>query len=252
MAKNMGLILCLLICAVCSGYKTADNENIRFGSPEGKGKLLSKTGYVLLYDSSKRNPVWVSYCLKKENIITKDPKAGAFKPDLSLPVYEMVQRTDYPGAYDKCPMAPVIDMAYSTKTHKEAFLLTNVCAMNPFLKKGEWRKLEDKIRDLAARCGQVWVVAGPVFNDTVKKKFLSSNSKIRLPSGFYKVILYQGKDSSFKAIGFYFDNSKNQPGVSQSMLSIAGIEDKTGLKFFSALPDEVRGILVKNAIDPNF
>jgi endonuclease G len=240
-------IISFLICA----YAPSGNEHVRFGAPEAKGRVITKQGFVVLFDAVKKNPVWVAYHVKKEELITDDPKSGEFKPDPGLPVYERVKRDEFGAKYEKCPMAPVIDMSYSKKTHDEAFLLSNVCQMDPLVKKNVWRKVEDSVRALVKKTGEAWVVSGPVFEYGGKKVLKAGSGKISVPTGFYKVVLYQSKDGSFHGAGFYTDNKKTQGKVADYMTSVSDIEKRTGLKFFTVLPQEVQDIIKKPYKDPD-
>lgn len=239
------LIAILSAGVIFCAYSPSVNENTRFGSPGGKGKKLEKTGFTLLYDGVKKNPLWASYALKKENIIHGNIKPGAFKPDKALAPYEKTNKEDYPAKYDKCPMVPVIDMAGNLKTYSESFLLSNICPMNPALKRLKWRELEDWVRDLAQKYGELWVVTGPVFDYKGAKTAVLGRAKIACPTGFYKVILFQTKDYSFKSIGFYMDNAKQDKPLEAYMTSVDDVENRTGLDFFNLLPAEVQLIMEK-------
>jgi endonuclease G len=243
--RHAAVFLALLVPSFCLAYQTNPDDNIRFGAPEAKGRLMHKQGFTLMYDPVKKNPVWVSYHIKKENITTGDPKAGAFRTDASLPVYERVSRDELGAKYDKCPMAPVIDMSYSQKTHDEAFLLSNICQMNSLVKKDIWRPIEDSVRSLVKEAGEAWVVSGPVFEYGTKRVIRAGSGKVAVPTGFYKAVLYQSKDGSFHSIGFYTDNKKVQGAAADFMTSVAAIEARTGLKFFTVLPQEVQNIIKK-------
>ncbi len=247
--KRLNLVKCLFILCFCMlfcGYVPAENENTRFGTPGGKGKKLVKTGFTAMYSGVKKNPVWVSYLLKKENIVSGSVKPGSFKSDKSLEPYEKTAKEDYPSKFDKCPMAPVLDMAYNPKLYSESFLLSNICPMNPSLKRLKWRELEDWVRKLSQKYGDVWVVSGPVFDYKDKKTATIGRAKIALPTGFFKVMLYQSKDYSFNSIGFYMDNSNQQKPLKEYMTSVDDIERRTGFDFFNLLPAEVQRIMKSN------
>jgi endonuclease G, mitochondrial len=244
--KAFNLFICIFMlfsCLALCSNTPSENENTRFGSPGNKGKKLKRNGYTAMYDGIKKCPIWVAYLLKKENVVNNGVKPGAFKADKDLEPFERTSREDYPSKYDKCPMAPVLDLAHDPKTYAEGFLLSNVCAMNPFLKRFKWKELEVLARKIAAINSQVWVVTGPVFEYKGKKPAVFGSSKIALPTGFFKVMLYQSGDYSFNSFGFYMDNLKQDKPLAEYAVSVDKIEKMTGLDFFNLLPVEVQNIM---------
>jgi endonuclease G len=246
-------IIILFTALLISAYSTEDNENIRFGAPSGGGKIIVKHGFVLSFDGAMKDPLWVSYFLKKENLPPAGPgRNGVFKQDASLIVSYRTSRGDYPGAYEKCPMAPAADMAYNKKTFEDAFVLSNVCPMSPALKNKKWRELEEAVRSFVKKHGQAWVVTGPVFADGRKKQKRTGRARIAVPSGFYKVVLYQSDDFGFHAAGFYMDNRASNLPLGSYMDSVSDIEAKTGLIFFGAFPPEVSAQIKKKSSGADF
>jgi endonuclease G len=245
-------VILLLSAFLFSAYSTRDNENIRFGAPEGGGKRLVKNGFVLSYDTSLKSPLWTSYYLKKENIFPAGSRSGSFKADASLKPADRLYRDDYPSAYEKCPMVPVRDMAYDKKAYSDAFLLTNVCLMSPELKNKKWRELEDAVRDFVKKQGSAWIITGPVFDNKAKKQKRAGKAGVALAAGFYKVILYQSKDCAFHTIGFYMDNCAGNRPLAAYMTGVAEIEARSKLVFFDSFPPEVQGIMKKRAVDGTF
>jgi endonuclease G len=243
MRQLMTPVIFLLLCAQLFAYNPESNEHIRFGEPSTKGRLLEKNGFVLMYDRTKKDPVWSSYHLKGSEIISGRVNPGAFRPDTSLPAAERTAREDYTGDYDKCPMAPVRDMAYSAKTYTEAFLLSNVCPMDRWLKRTSWTQLEENVRRFVSRSGDAWVITGPVFGYDGRKPRRIGRAGILVPTGFYKILLYQSKDGAFHSISFYMENKKPDRKPAGCLVSVREIEKKTGLNFFSVLPGPVQQIL---------
>jgi endonuclease G, mitochondrial len=248
---NTAVLMFSVIFVFCA-YTAMENENVRFGIPGGRGKILSKHGFVMMYDGAGKTPIWVSYCLKKTNLPPEKVKPGVFKADMALKPYERIKKEDIPVAYDKCPMAPVLDMAYDAGSYQEAFLMSNICAMNPALKRLKWRELEERVRRFVVKTGSVWVVTGPVFVGTSQKQKVVGRAKIALATGFYKALLYQAADGSFHALGFYMDNKKEDKPLSSYEISIDRLEELTGIDFFNALPVEVQSIMEKTSKDIYF
>jgi endonuclease G len=134
-------------------------------------------------------------------------------------------------------------MAYSAKTYTEAFLLSNVCPMDKWLKRTSWSRLEESVRRFVARSGDAWVITGPVFEYDGKKPRRTGRTGILVPAGFYKILLYQSKDGSFHSISFYMENKKPDRKPEGCIVSVREIEKKTGFDFFNVLPGPVQQIL---------
>jgi len=52
-------------------------------------------------------------------------------------------------------MAPAGDMKRSLKVMLESFYLSNMCPQTPGLNRGQWKTLEEKIRDFTRAEGKV-------------------------------------------------------------------------------------------------
>lgn len=230
---------------IFTAYTPDPEEHIRFGAPSGSGRILKKTGYVLMYAGSKKNPLWVSYHLKKGNIPEKALKSGTFMPDKALPPELRTKRNDYPAAFDRCPMAPAVDLSYSEKTFKEAFLMSNVCPMEPWLKRGIWKEFENKVRVFARSKGGAFVITGPVFDYAKGKKKLIKGTSIYVPTHFYKVVLYQSEDGGMHAFGFVIENRKPGKKITTYSATVDEVEKLTGFDFFAELPVQVQKIIEK-------
>jgi len=228
-----------------TGYTPDPEAHIRFGAPAGSGRILKKTGYVLMYGGSKKNPLWVSYHLKKGYIPQKELKNGTFKQDKSLPPELRTKRGDYPAKYDRCPMAPAVDLSYSDKTFGEAFVMSNFCPMEPWLKRGLWKEAEAKVRNFAQSQGGAFVVTGPVFDYKKGAKKTIGQSGIYVPTHFYKALLYQSADGGMHAFGLIMENKKPDKKLSAYSVSVDEIEKISGFDFFAELPAQVQDIIEK-------
>ncbi len=247
--KRLTLILMALTFASLSySYRPDVNEHIRFGVIGKKGTLLFRRGYVAMYDADKKEPVWVSYHLKRKYIENPLKPAFSFRPDPKLPSKQRAEVSDYSsGLYSRCRLANMGDMSRSKEVMKECFYLSNVCPMDQRLYTGLWRRLEEATRGFVKRGNDVWIITGPVFKQGKGKKQPIKTigwSKIRVPSQFYKIIFYQAKDGSFNALGFVFANKKQQGDIRSYAVPVSEIEKMTGLTFLEKLPGEV-GKLVK-------
>ena len=139
-------------------------------------------------------------------------------------------------------MCPAADCKWSKEAINQSFLLTNMCPQDHELNGGDWENLEDKCRKWTKKYGDIYIVAGPIFYDGVKKTF--GANKIAIPDAFYKVALcLQGEP---KALGFIYPNDAEKHPMSQSVCSVDDVEKITSIDFFSSLPDELEKTIESN------
>ena len=117
----------------------------------------------------------------------------------------------------------------------QSFLLTNMCPQNATLNGGGWKKLEDKCRDWAKKYDDIYIVAGPIFYDGVRRSF--GKNKIGIPDAFFKVVLCM--NGTPKAIGFIYPNDESSQSMKNNVRSVDEVEDIVGMDFFHDLPDSI-------------
>ncbi|MCE5299340.1 MAG: DNA/RNA non-specific endonuclease [Spirochaetia bacterium] len=252
MKKTVIVFLLLTAALAAPAYSPNDNENVRFGFPSKNGVMLYKNGFTLLYSTYKKNPVWVSYHLTPDYVKKPLKPKYSFGPDPRLKKGERAELADYAGSpYVRGRMACLKDMSRVNDVMKEACYLTNVCPMNDELYRGAWQKLEDSVRRFVMKGKDVWVVTGPVYAAPDRDIKKIGAGKVYVPTHFYKVVLYQGGDYSFKAAGFVFLNKKQSGPLWEYARPIAEIEEMTGLRFFSLLPPEVQTLIKEKKATPS-
>jgi endonuclease G len=113
---------------------------------------------------------------------------------------------------------------------------------NPSFNRGIWKKLEEKTREWAKIYDSIYIIVGPVLNDSLPT---IGPNKISVPKYYYKVILDYRKNHSPKAIGFIFENMNSSLSIQHFVVPIDKIEQLTHLDFFHQLPDSVESSLEK-------
>ena len=150
--KKFSIVLLLSLLISCE----SQIDHLKYGIPSTNGKILEREGYVLLHDSLKKIPLWVSYHLTKKHLQGIQERVDRFKPDPDLLEGERAELSDYKGSgYDRGHMAPAGDMKRSLKVMLESFYLSNMCPQTPGLNRGQWKTLEEKIRDFTRAEGKV-------------------------------------------------------------------------------------------------
>ena len=225
-----------------------------------KNTILYRVGYTTSYNKDTKCPNWVAWHLTREHTdgpyhrrgipyyaddgavygigkITPETFRNNYFVDLEAeePRQEHSDWLERPSDIDHGHMCPAGDNKWDKAAMNQSYLLTNMCPQNSSLNSGGWNKLEEKCRKWANRYGEIYIVAGPIFYDGVRRTF--GANKIAIPDAFFKVVLcLAGKP---KAIGFIYENDSSSQSMFKNCCSVDHVEEITGFDFFSSLPDDV-------------
>ncbi len=255
---------------------TIDTEKV-----ERRSFYLCRTVYAVQFDPAFKTPIWSAENLTADRISgAKEPRTDDFQADPQVPNPAQANLNDYKGSrFDRGHMSPAADMRVPdgkglnpTQAMSESFYLTNmVPQVGPNNNRGIWSDLEGQVRGWAVHRNQLLVVTGPVY---VKGYQTIGNSGVAVPTYMYKVVL---DPKRMESIAFLVPNQqivtrrthtldKGNPNYVQTLpksaidcnskCSIANfvvpvikVEQMTGLKFFSKIPDNQRQVLV-NQLNP--
>jgi endonuclease G len=201
-------------------------------------KKLSNIGYIVGYSEHRKDPLWAAYRLKRmENPPNPGPRPKKFKMDERTDA--KVKHEDYTNSgYDRGHMAPnwAIATRYGQDAQLETFLMSNICPQKHKLNGGMWKYLEMIIaKAYANQFGDIWVFAGPIFDDDVQT--LKSGDEI--PDEFYTImVIIEDDQIQMQAFVMGQEQSGREP-LGNFITNIDNIEDKTGLDFFTDLPDKL-------------
>jgi endonuclease G len=203
-------------------------------------KVLENSGFVVGYDEKRKNPAWVAY---KVRACSGRCFRGLKRPshfEIDHRTRSRVQHSDYSrSGYDRGHMAPnhAIATRYGRKAQEQTFLMTNIVPQRKGLNRGVWRELEQEIAgSVSRRAGEVWVITGPLYDDSVSDRFLRNGSEI--PDGFYKIVLDELPGGELAAKAYVIPQDVNgDVNPSRFLVSVDEVEAKAGLDFFSELDD---------------
>ena len=204
-------------------------------------KIISHTGYSLLYNEKYKQANWVAYELTKEETNKIFERSNKFISDPQVKSLNAFNK-DYAGSgYDKGHLAPAADMGWSASSMTESFYYSNMSPQLPGFNRGIWKKLEELVRTWAIENKAVYVVTGPVLSKGLQT---IGYNKIAVPNYYYKVILdYQ--NPNIKAIGFILPNESSKSLLQNYAVSIDSVEKVTGLDFFYLLKDQEENLIEK-------
>lgn len=193
-------------------------------------------GFELVLNERLRIPEWVAYELTDREVEGTNPRSNHFRTD---PDFQGAQADDNDyrnSGYDRGHMAPAADMKLTEQMMRESFYFTNICPQNHNLNSGDWKALEDLVRDLAAKYSSIYVTCGPIITDN-KLGTIGAN-RVTVPDAFYKVLLVF-TENGCQTIGFIMENKAGHKALSTYAITVDEVEQLTGLDFFSALPDDI-------------
>jgi hypothetical protein len=130
------------------------------------------------------------------------------------------------------------------------------------LNQGPWRHLENYSAAASNKFRSIWVVAGPIYDSATPHLFIGDTGEVpvEVPDAFFKVLIHEGP-SGIQTLAFIFlqtnalgANGKPAPTASwvkcsgaapagfeynhePNLVSIADIEERTGIRFFNDRAD---------------
>ncbi|MCR4663981.1 MAG: DNA/RNA non-specific endonuclease [Paludibacteraceae bacterium] len=208
-------------------------------------QYIEHTGYTVSYNPKRKIPNWVAYCLESAEVAGTYSRTDKFVPDPMVKGDKVVTK-DYSGSgYDRGHMAPAADMRWSEQAMRESFYMTNICPQNHNNNAGDWKDLEELVRDLSTKYGNIYICCGPIVTD--ENETIGKERKIVVPQAFFKVLLRQKKDGGWTAIGFVMPNAAGNRPLMTYMKTIDEVEEMTGIDFYPALPDDT-----ENAVEADY
>ncbi|MCK5828025.1 DNA/RNA non-specific endonuclease [Candidatus Bipolaricaulota bacterium] len=258
-------VVALLITLICSGAGTANSIKVCiecdpvFGSTPcvqdstslicGDVPVLWNRTYVVGYGEARLNPLWVSYRIYSVAPVGSAPSHG-WRIDCRTDA--RVSDTDYKyTGYQRGHMTPKSAMyhCYGPAAVYDTFQLSNASPQLGEFNNGPWGDLEDLVREnYSISCSEVWIIAGPIFDDSNGCAYLTKNDEhtdssqtpVEIPDGFYKIIIDKLK-GEIRTLAFLMDHSETYgygeggsivERLSGFLVSIDEIELRTGLDFF--------------------
>ncbi|MCQ2342927.1 MAG: DNA/RNA non-specific endonuclease [Paludibacteraceae bacterium] len=201
-------------------------------------QIIRHVGYTVSYNPDWHIPNWVAYELSADEVDGVEERSNQFLPDPQ--VYgEPVVTSDYAhSGYDRGHMAPAADMKWSEQAMKESFYMTNMCPQNHNLNAGDWKRLEEQVREWAKMYEHVYVCCGPVVYEGAT--CIGPDSSIVVPQAFFKVLLMQRNHAWYEG-GYVMKNAPRDGkwDLSHYALPVDSIETMTQINFFANFPDSI-------------
>jgi len=233
------------------------SPNVALGDPSNASSdasnrnnyLLVKPQYVLSYNDERGGPNWVSWRLLASDIGDVE-RQDNFHPEASLPAgFHRVTPNDYTGSgYDRGHVCNSKDRTATPADNSETFSMANMLPQTPDLNRQVWESLESYSRSLARKGNQLYIVAGGYGSAGT----IGRSNKVTVPTNCWKIILVlpSGKDISQadKNARVIAVDMPNTSGIGADTwekytTTVGDIEQKTGYRFFTQLPQSVQDAL---------
>jgi endonuclease G len=220
----------------------ADKTHVYGGAPAPGAnpvRVLVNTGYVAGYSDALGNPLWAAYRMADIELKEAPPRPEDFRTDVRTAA--RIDPAVYNrSGYDRGHLAPnyAIATRYGVPAQEETFLMSNITPQKHGLNAGLWKALEQKIAtSYPGRFGEVWVIAGPVFGARPPRL----QQRVAVPEAFYMIIVDES-DGRVRATAFLFPQEPGE-GLDRHLVTIDELEQRTGLDFLAALPDDAEQAL---------
>ncbi len=241
------------------------NPSNAVASPSARNNyLLARPQYTLSYNHEKGIANWISWHLGPA-WRGDAPRCNCFFSDPAIPTGLFRATTsDYSGSgFDRGHLCPSEDRDASTQDNAATFLMSNIAPQAPRLNQHPWARLEEFCRGQAGRGKELYIIAGSYGVGGVGSKGPArsiAKGRITVPARFWKIIvvLPDGKNDLQRintqtmviAVDMPNDQSAGDQSWGQFLTSVSAIEQATGYRFFSRLPEKVSKALKAKVFAP--
>ncbi|MGN0207680.1 MAG: DNA/RNA non-specific endonuclease [Muribaculaceae bacterium] len=199
-----------------------------------KNVVCQYSGFTSYFNPDTHIPNCVAYEIIESETTGDEPRKKSFEADHTID--GCAESSDYRNSgYDRGHMAPAADMKWSKVAMEESFLMTNICPQVKSLNSGIWHRLEQRVREWAARDSSIIVVCGPIFTPGKPVEHIGEIG-VAVPHRFFKALYAPGRNIG---IAFIFDNDKVKGELRKYAVTIDSVERETGLDLFYNLPDDI-------------
>jgi len=204
-----------------------------FGSPACHGESADRVFLFLCHSPDRKAPLWTAYTSSPAHLDGSAPRPRRFHQDFQL-ITPGASDSDYlHSGYSRGHLAPAADFAFSDTAIRATFLLSNAIPQRQSVNAGRWRQVEAAVREIARHADRVHVFTGVLFEGEPRR----IGTGVSVPSHTYKVILVErGQERKMYAV-IVPNQDHVRETIDQLAVTVDEVEQRTGLDFFSELPD---------------
>ena len=168
-----------------------------------------------------------------------------FQPDPDLDQSVRTELSEYSGiSYQRGHICASGDRLNSKEANEQTFYLSNIMPQSRALNTGVWESMESQLRSWNTQKFRetLYVVKGGTIDKDDQIRGYTKTGML-IPGYFFMAVLRKYKEngqSKYKAMGFWIrhQDSYSSTKLSDHVVSIAELEQKTGIDFFCNLPDQ--------------
>lgn len=244
----------LPVCKADDGYI----YNTHYGQ---MGVKSNARNYTYCFDPSLRASLWVAYPLHSSYTTgsgNRNNSSFGYDPNVSTSYQANLGAGSYNGWYDRGHQLPAADRKCSQQMMDQTFYATNMTPQQANFNQKKWGALEGKVRNMICS-DTLYVVTGAYFEGAHHSSIYSytydkSGNMCPTPTHYFKALLRTKKGntgkrideisdaSQLRAIAFWLEhaNTGDQTDItSADCISIAELEELTGITFFPMLNDDI-------------
>jgi endonuclease G len=203
----------------------------------GQRVLLCFEAFAVLHSGETKTPLYSAEHLESVVLTAIPPKrTDRFHPEPRLPLDQRAWAKDYAArGWDRGHMAADSDMRTVTAGY-EADSLANIVPQLPAINRGAWRVVEDGVRHMAMRRGELFTITGPIFADDKR------SGRVRVPYAVFKIAYDPKTDEAVSIVA-----SNRTPGRA-AVVNLDELESVVGFRFFENRPRELSAADVKGLV----
>lgn len=191
-------------------------------------KNLCYSEFSVGHSALTRTALWSAEHLTPASVraakTIKRPEGSLFHTEPQVPLDEAATPQDYAhSGRDRGHLTPSGDPS-TVKAKKETFTMANMIPQSQKLNRGSWAHLEDKVRHLAEKQDNLYVVTGPAF---IGAKIRVLNGRVAEPTHVWKAVT-NGVWSTV-----YWVENKDDGRITE--ISLAELREKAKVVAFPAL-----------------
>ncbi|MGI6243779.1 MAG: DNA/RNA non-specific endonuclease [Prevotella sp.] len=195
--------------------------------------------FSLEWDGEKQANRWTCYQLYADNLVKKTNRKDNFREDPAItnPQHRTTLGQYKGSGYSRGHLCPSGDRVNTHEQNDQTFFLSNMQAQIQSHNGGVWNTLEGDVRAYASQCDTLYVIKAATIDKQEDVAGRSKSGNLLVPKYFYMALLaYDKAKDEYHALGIWSPHYKASP---TAYITIAELEERTGIDFFCNLPDEI-------------
>ncbi|KQQ97386.1 DNA/RNA non-specific endonuclease [Massilia sp. Leaf139] len=183
--------------------------------------------FGVVHSGVTRTPLWSAENLRADNLEAAEglKRDNAFHAESRLPRGERAELADYArSGLDRGHMAPNGNMP-DPRSQRDSFTLANMVPQDHEHNRAIWARIEEAVRKMAKKEGQLYVITGPAFLGANLRKV----GNVLVPTHLYKVV-YSPRQ---KLAAAWFTENRAQAEI--QVIPVAELERIVGIELLPSL-----------------